>query len=317
MGMSDAAGMSGIDPSASGKGFHEERWLVTGASGQLGAYLLAEARRVLRPSATIFGVARREDPEHGIVAADLSQGDAAKLLLAWIRPTHIIHLAGVARPMEAEQDPDRAYRLNVSATRVLADHAQRTNAWMLFASTDAVFEGDAPGRQDEAAPTAPRTVYGQTKLQGESEVLGRQAGCVARIAMLWGVPTNGSAGGWAAITNTLRAGGELSAVVDEIRTPLHFATASRLILALSRKKFRGLINIGGDDVMSPFEILCKFRDSLQSTSVIKPVTRLEYSPFLSRPRNAALEIGLLKRVIGSHGVVPTLKSEDAPALSVN
>jgi dTDP-4-dehydrorhamnose reductase len=305
-----------IDQSLSRNSFHEERWLVTGATGQLGMYLLSEARRVLLPSATICGVARRHGPEHGIIAADLTEDDATKVLLAHMRPTHIVHLAGVARPLEAEQDPDRAYRLNVSTTRVLADHAERTNAWMLFASTDFVLEGEAPGRQDEAAPTSSRTVYGRTKLQGESEVLRRKAGCVARLAMLWGVPASGSAGGWAAITDTLRAGGELRAVVDEIRTPLHFAAASRLILALGKMKFRGLINIGGEDMISPYDFLCKFRDSIKSSSVIKPVTRMEYSPCLPRPRNAALEIELLKQVLGGHRMVPTPERRDAPSLSV-
>lgn len=303
--------MAVADPYPFMESLNDERWLITGAAGQLGAYLLMEARRTLPPGTSIVGVARRHAPAHGIIAADLEREDVTTSLLACIKPTHILHLAGVTRPIEAERDPFRAFRLNVRATGVLADYAQRRRAWMLFASTDFVFGGDAPGRQDETAVTEPRTVYGRTKLLGEQEVLRRQGGCVARLAMLWGIPAAGGTGGWATITNTLRAGGEVRAVVDEVRTPIHFRIASRFIVELGRISFQGLIHIGGEETMSPYLVICNLRDSLRSFSRIRPVTRKEYSPFLPRPANAALDIGLLKRVLGGHAVVPPIDPDSA------
>ena len=58
---------------------------------------------------------------------------------------------------------------------MLAREAQRCNAWLIHYSTDYVFDGsgDRPWRETDS--TAPLSVYGATKLEGEQLI--RQSGC--------------------------------------------------------------------------------------------------------------------------------------------
>jgi nucleoside-diphosphate-sugar epimerase len=81
----------------------QERWLVTGASGQLGGHVLARLGEQ-RPSAQILALVGR-----GRVAAsgadvqrvDLSDLGALRDCAASFRPTHVLHLAAITSVAQA------------------------------------------------------------------------------------------------------------------------------------------------------------------------------------------------------------------------
>jgi dTDP-4-dehydrorhamnose reductase len=68
-----------------------------------------------------------------------------------------------------------AHTLNAAAPSVLAREAAARGAWLVHYSTDYVFDGSGNEPRDEDAPTAPLSVYGRTKLEGEQRV--RASGC--------------------------------------------------------------------------------------------------------------------------------------------
>jgi GDP-4-dehydro-6-deoxy-D-mannose reductase len=90
--------------------------LITGASGFVGAYLLAEfATRY--PHVKTVGVGALPGPFR---AMDLRDQSAIDAVLKEIRPSAVIHLAAVAAPAEARADPELAWSVNVDGTRRLA-----------------------------------------------------------------------------------------------------------------------------------------------------------------------------------------------------
>ena len=73
-----------------------------------------------------------------------------------------------------------------------ARRPRRRGVPLLHVSTDYVFDGDAPLDADgsarpyvESDPTAPRSVYGQTKLEGEQQVLGASRAARRSCARAW------------------------------------------------------------------------------------------------------------------------------------
>ncbi len=83
----------------------------------------------------------------------------------------IVNPAAYTAVDKAETDQAAAQAINGSAPGVLAEEAAKLNALLVHYSTDYVFAGDDQSEPyAEDAATAPRSVYGQTKLAGEAAI---------------------------------------------------------------------------------------------------------------------------------------------------
>lgn len=134
---------------------HPRRILVTGAAGFVGGHLLPAL-------ASAF-------PETELLtrAFDVTEPEAVHAAVAAHRPDAVVHLAAIAAPREATNDPTRAWRVNLDGTlnlaRALLRHAP--GATLLFAgSADCYGASFRPGQPlDETAPLAPQNTYAATK----------------------------------------------------------------------------------------------------------------------------------------------------------
>lgn len=154
-----------------------DRWLVVGAGGQLGSDLL----RVLadRPPGSVIGLARAE--------LDVTDENAVQAAFSEFAPAVVINAAAYTAVDAAESDESGAIAGNVTAPQILAQAAVRSGARLVHVSTDYVFDGSATAPYDEAAPTAPRSVYGRTKRDGETAVLSEAPDAyVVRTAWVYG-----------------------------------------------------------------------------------------------------------------------------------
>ena len=70
-----------------------------------------------------------------------------------------------------------------------------------------------------------------------------------------------------------------------------------MIVALGAQGHRGVVNIGGPKVLTPYDMAHTYKRFLGSTSVLVPCTRAEYSGATNRPRNAALDRSRLRSVL--------------------
>lgn len=129
--------------------------LITGASGFVGAHLVACLRKIL-PEATLH-----TDP------FDITDPLATAEAVRSARPDRCIHLAAVAAIADARLDPDAAWRVNLHGTlhlaRALLQYAPSCRL-IHIGSADAYGASFHPGTPlDETAPLAPLNTYGATK----------------------------------------------------------------------------------------------------------------------------------------------------------
>jgi UDP-glucose 4-epimerase len=142
--------------------------LITGAAGSVGNVL----RTGLETDHEIIGVGRTADSETKIAyGIDFSEQPAEmQSILETERPDAVIHLASVVGPA-CEAEPELAERVNVSATKWLADLAiQKGIKRFIFFSTAAVYQQTELAPTDEMNNIAPQSVYGKTKLAAESGI---------------------------------------------------------------------------------------------------------------------------------------------------
>lgn len=130
--------------------------LLTGATGQVGGELL----RTLAKFGEIVAPARSE--------LDLAQPESVRRLIHTIRPRWIVNPGAYTAVDKAESEPDLAYAVNEKTVAVIGEEAQKIGAAVIHFSTDYVYAGLGTEPYVETDATGPTSVYGASKLAGET-----------------------------------------------------------------------------------------------------------------------------------------------------
>ena len=143
----------------------QAKWLVTGATGFLGANA---GRFLASKSVKTIGLTRNTTAHHfdATAHADLERPGELTTAIRALAPNVILHCAAMSSHPECERNPDLATKVNAEATKELAQASGETNARLIYISTDSVFSG-TQGDYGEFDQTDPFSVYGATKLLGE------------------------------------------------------------------------------------------------------------------------------------------------------
>ncbi|MEF7614755.1 dTDP-4-dehydrorhamnose reductase [Aquincola sp. MAHUQ-54] len=183
--------------------------LLFGKGGQVGW----ELQRSLQPLGELVALGSRSTTLH----ADFGRPEALADTVRQVKPDVIVNAAAHTAVDKAESEPALAEALNATGPAVLAREAAALGALLVHYGTDYVFDGSGSAPRDEDAPTAPLSVYGRTKLQGEQAI--RASGCphvILRTSWVYG-----ARGGNFART-MLRLAGErekLTVIDDQVGAP--------------------------------------------------------------------------------------------------
>ena len=218
---------------------------MTGAAGMLGLDVLRAGERA----------------GHELVAVDLPELDitdprAVEDAFARIRPEAVLNCAAWTDVDGAESHREQAHAVNADGPRNLALAAAWERVPLLHVSTDYVFSGEAfvgasgaSRAYVESDPTGPRTVYGQTKLAGEREVLAASPRhTVVRSAWLFGVGGRNFADTMLRLAGerTLKGTGEaVQVVTDQIGCPTWTGHLAPALLGLLERGVAGLVHLAG------------------------------------------------------------------------
>jgi dTDP-4-dehydrorhamnose reductase len=155
---------------------------VTGASGLLGRELF---QRLDGGDWQVRGLCWSRYREK-LVRCDLTKEGEAEKHIEEFRPDILVHLVAERRPKVVFQETSKAAALNVSLTDTIAQACRKHNVWMIYISTDYVFDGTAPPYKTDASPN-PLSDYGRQKLEGERAALAAcHSNAVLRIPLLYG-----------------------------------------------------------------------------------------------------------------------------------
>ena len=152
----------------------------------------------------------------------------------------VINCAGYTRVDAAETEPERATAVNVLGPQIIAQTCVRAGASLIHLSTDYVF-GDrscgAPRPYEIDDEPGPLSVYGRTKLAGESRVLSVMPDAhVVRTAWIY---EGGDGSDFAATMRRAAAGsGTVEVVADQVGSPTYVGDLAGALLQIADSSIR-------------------------------------------------------------------------------
>jgi dTDP-4-dehydrorhamnose reductase len=220
------------------------RLLVTGSGGMLGRDVLRAGER---GGHELAGLSRAE--------LDITDAGGVGAALAEIRPDAAINCAAWTDVDGAEAHAQQAHAVNSLGAGNLARAAAAADVPLVHLSSDYVFDGhprlDGSGRPRpylESDPPNPLSVYGQTKLAGERQVLeASRRHTVVRSSWLFGVD------GPNFVETMLRLAGErqsVQVVTDQVGCPSWTGHLAPALIGLLERGIAGLCHLAGAGAVS-------------------------------------------------------------------
>jgi dTDP-4-dehydrorhamnose reductase len=267
------------------------RILVTGASGQLGHYILRQLEGCGksaqgwsgRTCGTIFGA--------NVTPLDFQHPSAILKALNKARPEVIIHAGAMSAADDVRKEPIRGRMINTDATRVIAEWAGAHAARLIYTSTDLVFDGTKSLWQ-ENDPVCPILAYGRTKAAAEPFVTALPLGLVTRISLLYGPTLTGRPSFYTSTLAALAEGQSCTVFIDEWRTPVDYQTTAEILcaLAVDQPEISGILHIGGRERITRFELVQRGAVATGlDTSLMIPIKAQELNLPEPRPADVSLD----------------------------
>jgi dTDP-4-dehydrorhamnose reductase len=232
--------------------------LVTGSNGLLGQKLISKlsARTGMQIIATDLGDNLNpsiEDYEY--IDLDLTQTTRLENTFKRIKPDAVIHAAAMTHVDQCELNPEACHKVNVEATETLARLCSDFGAFLIFVSTDFIFDGTAGPYKEEDQPN-PLSVYGHAKWDAEKIVQSMTTPwAIVRTVLLYGfVPGLGRTNIVLWVKKSLEDGNKIKVVNDQERSPTLAEDLADGIIAVLMRKREGTYHISGSEQMKIIDI---------------------------------------------------------------
>lgn len=272
---------------------------VTGGTGLLGYNILkAIEGRGFRVYATFHTHTPPTIDDVEWIKLDLEEFDKVITALKWIKPNVVIHAAAYTDVDGCEMHRDKAYRINYLATKALAKSVLGIGDFLIYISTDYVFDGIKGMYKEDDLPN-PINFYGLTKLLGEvavQSILGEEKSLVIRVSGLYGYSPTGKKNFGIQALEKLMEGEEVRAFYDQYLSPTYAYSLAEKIVRILNTDFTGIIHIAGER-MSRYEYVSMLAEVLSVTkSLVKPISIEELKLVARRPRDSSLDVSNARRL---------------------
>ena len=261
------------------------RIFVTGGSGLLGSKM---AEIALERSYEVYSGFNTHTPEFGKpVKFDLADPDSVANVLKNIKPDVVVHSAALTDVDKCEMDKELAYKINVEGTKVVAEMAGKLGFFLVYISTDYVFDG-SKGMYKEEDKTNPINYYGYTKLLGEKYCLDF---CIARTCVIYGAkPASGKVNFVLWLIEKLESGKNVRIITDQYITPTLNTNLAKMVLECAERKMKGIFHLAGATRVSRFEFAKEIAKEFGlDENLIIPAKMDDINWIAKRPKDSSLD----------------------------
>ena len=193
--------------------------LLTGASGQIGCEVVELATKL---KFELYSYTHQQ--------FNISCRDEVKRIIMQVKPDYMINAAAFTAVDRAETEKEAVFAVNASGVRYLAEIASQFDIPLLHMSTDYVFDGSKKTPYVEEDIPNPLSVYGQSKLAGETfirQILPKHV--ILRVSWVFGRYGNNFV---KAILRKAKEKPELRIVCDQLGGPTYATDIAKALLSM-------------------------------------------------------------------------------------
>ena len=231
---------------------------------------------------------------------DITKSDDTLKKIVKISPDIVLLTAAMTDVDQNEIEKELATKINTEGPKNVIKACKKTDAKLVFISTDFVFDGEKEKGNyytEEDTPN-PQSHYAKTKYNAELVLINSNVSyLVCRTAVLYGWnPLKLNFITW--ILDKLQKKEKISIVTSQINNATFVNNLAEILLKLIEKDANGLYHTAGDSALSRYEMALKCADIFNyNKDLIIPIENFEQKAI--RPKNAGLDISKLKKFIGS------------------
>lgn len=223
--------------------------LVIGSDGFIGGALM---QRLRSAGKGVLGSTRRpESVDESHLYLDLSED-----VTGWTSPCPVdvaVFCAGVAKIELCRRDPVKTARINVENTFYLMRRLVEKGVFVIYLSTNQVFDGSQPYQRTEDPPS-PGTEYGRQKAEVERRI--RELGDAAAIVRLTKVLGPGSPP-FSEWVDALQRERVIHPFSDMRMAPIPLSCAVSVIHLVGERRIPGILHVSGAYDISYAEAACR------------------------------------------------------------
>ena len=277
--------------------------LITGANGLLGQKLVNLLTQ--QPTVALTATARGENrlpfsEGYTYCAMDITDRQQVLAVLGEVRPDVVIHGAAMTDVDKCEVQKDDCWAQNVHAVEYMVEACQAVGAFLLYVSTDFIFDGTA-GPYNETAEANPISFYGWSKQAGESIVRHSDLKwAIARTVLVYGIAHDMSRSNiilW--VKKSLEDGKNIKVVTDQWRSPTLAEDLAMGCYLIADKEAEGIFNISGKEVITPYDMAIKTADFFNlNKSLIAQADASTFTQVARRPPRTGFVLDKARTVLG-------------------
>jgi dTDP-4-dehydrorhamnose reductase len=272
--------------------------LITGASGLLGTKLCQIA---LKEDHEVYAAYSQHKPSYGTpVELNILDAEAERQALNKIKPDAVVHAAALTDVDKCELEKGLAWKTNVEATANLARLCEEHDAFLVYVSTDYVFNGEK-GMYRETDIPVPINHYGLTKLKGEEVVQALSNYCIARGSVIYGsIPAAGKTNFALWLLEKIQKKEEVKIVTDQWNSPTLNVSMAEMIMEILEKRTKGIFHLAGATRLSRYEFAGHLAETFNLNSkYIVPIQSRQFKSVAKRPRDSSLNIKKAEQTLTS------------------
>jgi len=270
--------------------------LITGGSSQPGYKLILEAvKNDFEVTATYLNHdIPCDEPLVKKIKLDITNFDATSKLIKKERPNIVFHIAAYGDVDGCEENRHYAWKVNYLATLNIAKACRDTNAFLVYLSTDYVFDG-TKGNYLEKDPAYPINFYGLTKLLGEiASISSSNNAAIVRASAIYGLGP-GRKNFAKFLIEKLSNGEKIFAFTDQYLSPSNSVLLARAMLKIGKERMAGIFHVVGER-MSRYEFAIRVAEKLGfDKNLIEKSSMDSISWKARRPRDSSLNYEYTRR----------------------
>lgn len=260
------------------------KYIIFGKNGQLGKSVLNHLKNT-GESYSAFDI---ED-------ADITNFQLIRNILLLNKPEIVINCTAYNEVDKAEIESEKAYNINSFAIKNFAEICNLIDCKFIHFSTDYVFDGTKNAPYNEMDNTNPLSVYGKSKLLGETFIQERfDNHLIFRLSWLYG---NGEQNFIYKLLNWSKNNKELRIVDNEISVPTSTETVAGIVFEAVRKNLTGLYHLTNSGFASRYEWAMKIKDLYNLPNIIIPAKIEDFNLPAQRPLYSVMDNNLISNTL--------------------